>query len=1132
MTAARPATQLRLLGDPALVTADGGLRALERRAAALCALVALEPGVTRARAASLVWPDSDNARQALRQQLARFRRIYGLDLLVGDDALTVAPGVAVDAVDAPDAAAVGELLGTLAYDDCDDLQQWLDRQRAARRSASTGGLLARLAQAEAEGDLDAALALAEQLLLADNASEAHHRTLMRLHYLRGDIAQAESAYQRLVRDLAQRFGARPSAETEQLARALRAARPTPEMHTALPSAGATASRPVPVTVLRPPRMIGRERELAGLGAAWSQGRAALLLGEPGLGKSRLLAEFTAGRRVLGVQGRPGDAGVPYALLSRLLRRILERNPVELPPPRRNELSRLLPELVPTLPLPAEGQRLLLQGAVEAVLAQAGDALDGLIVDDLHFADDASVEMLQALICGSEAAGPLVGLRWALAQRPGEGSAAAAALRAALEESQAIDVLPLSPLTEAEMAALIDSLGLPELDSAQLAPQLARHSGGNPLYALETLKLGLASGLLRQGRLPTPTNVGALIERRLKQLSERALALARVAAIAGVDFSIALAEEVMGVRAVELADAWAELEAAQVLREQAFAHDLVHDAVLRSVPAAIARHLHAAVAARLETGRTEPARIATHWHAAERWREAAAQWSEAAVRARLASRREEELQLLERAADCHARSGDRAREFEVLRQAASAIIYVDVGARAERIGERLMALAGDDLQRAQALNEIAFIDQSRGDRAACERHAREALLLSERVGRPDLAFYAARSVSVALAAQGREAEALAVIDPHRAWVEAHGSDENRCEFLADRSWALTKLSRLHEARDSLQQALALAERSGHQSDVGSVLHLLASVENRLGLAASAITRLQRAIALQELLGHHSGVHGTQQLLLGALLRDQGRYGEALTLLHAAVSQLTEGSTIDFAAGARLALMQTWLDLGQAARAQQALPAVSDAWSPGVLGAWHLRRGHLARALGRDLGRSGEDDYAAGLAALGDDIGATATNVRGALLVHLSLARRDAQAFERVAALAAQAREGQAYGLAIVALAAAARVARDREVCGQYAAQVEQLMADGYSPESAAPTFIWWLLADAARAHGDAATAKRLATRGAEWIDRVARQAVPAEYRESFTHRNEVHRGLLEAARMQAGGARLPPTSGSH
>jgi DNA-binding SARP family transcriptional activator len=349
MTLARAALQIRLLGDPALHAADGSIKALERRAAGLLALVALEPGVTRARAALLLWPESDNARQALRQQLARFRKHYGVALVEGDDALTLAPQVAVDVLAAaaegiaPPRAPAAALLGELAFDDCEDFAAWLAQQRARLRGDAAAGLSQRIAQAEAEGDLDLAAQLAEQLVLADNDSESHHRTLMRLHYLRGDIAQAQAVYERLVRALAQRFGARPSADTEQLARALRAAQ-AGAVTAAVPaaSAAAAASRPVPVTVLRPPRMIGRARELAALAEAWSQGRAALLLGEPGLGKSRLLTEFAEGRRVLGVQGRPGDAGVPYATLSRLLRTLLERTPVELPAPRRTELARLLP----------------------------------------------------------------------------------------------------------------------------------------------------------------------------------------------------------------------------------------------------------------------------------------------------------------------------------------------------------------------------------------------------------------------------------------------------------------------------------------------------------------------------------------------------------------------------------------------------------------------------------------------------------------------------------------------------------------------------------------------------------------------------------------------------------------------
>ncbi|MFO0208727.1 MAG: AAA family ATPase, partial [Betaproteobacteria bacterium] len=159
-------------------------------------------------------------------------------------------------------------------------------------------------------------------------------------------------YDQLARRLRSRYGARPSAETEALARALRTALAPPK--TALP-----AAVPVPITVLRPPRMIGRQRELAALRAAQAGQRVALLLGEPGLGKSRLLAELTDGQpRCAQVAGRPGDAGVPYSTLVRLLRGVFAARPdaIATDDRRRTALARLLPELAPALPLPADGQR--------------------------------------------------------------------------------------------------------------------------------------------------------------------------------------------------------------------------------------------------------------------------------------------------------------------------------------------------------------------------------------------------------------------------------------------------------------------------------------------------------------------------------------------------------------------------------------------------------------------------------------------------------------------------------------------------------------------------------------------------------------------------------------------------------
>ncbi len=81
--AAGAAWSLRLLDDPALTAPTGKVHPLERRAAALLALVAIEPGVSRQRLATLLWPDSDavQARQAL------LKRLAADELLSGDQAL-------------------------------------------------------------------------------------------------------------------------------------------------------------------------------------------------------------------------------------------------------------------------------------------------------------------------------------------------------------------------------------------------------------------------------------------------------------------------------------------------------------------------------------------------------------------------------------------------------------------------------------------------------------------------------------------------------------------------------------------------------------------------------------------------------------------------------------------------------------------------------------------------------------------------------------------------------------------------------------------------------------------------------------------------------------------------------------
>jgi DNA-binding SARP family transcriptional activator len=93
--ASNPETTLRLHGSPALLRSGAPAMALERRAAALCALVAVEGEVARSRAAAWLWPASDDPRGALRQKLLRFKRLFGTPLLDGAEALRLVAGIAI-----------------------------------------------------------------------------------------------------------------------------------------------------------------------------------------------------------------------------------------------------------------------------------------------------------------------------------------------------------------------------------------------------------------------------------------------------------------------------------------------------------------------------------------------------------------------------------------------------------------------------------------------------------------------------------------------------------------------------------------------------------------------------------------------------------------------------------------------------------------------------------------------------------------------------------------------------------------------------------------------------------------------------------------------------------------------------
>jgi DNA-binding SARP family transcriptional activator len=1110
--------RLHLATAQCLERADGTARALAPLDAALLAWLALEGPTPRARLAQLLWPDKDveAARNSLRQRLFQLRKQAGIELVVGSVTLALAEGVAHD-LDAATAILHGIAAEDLARG---EFAQWLELQRTRRGQQARRVLAERAEAAEQAHDWSEALHHANELLALDPLSEDAHRRVMRLHYLAGDRAAALLAFDRCEQVLKDEVGIKPSAATLTLLATIESSRAA----LALP-----AAPPVPASVLRPPRMIGRAGELAQMQKGWRAAQVVTAIGEAGMGKTRLLQEFVAGLDgVAYASGRPGDAGVPYATLARLLRAAMADDAAgtavaaALPAPQ--PLACVLPELNVDLPRETVGaQRLVLQRALVDLLA-ARPGLRGLVVDDLHFADEASLEMLAALIDQSGES-----LRWTLAYRPAEAGSPLRVLHDRLVEQVRLVAVELALLDAAQLAELVDSLALPGVRGAALAPGLLKRTGGNPLFVLETLKLAWVDQALAQladvERLPRPVSVGRLIERRVAQLSPAALALARAAAVAGVDFDIALAEHVLGVSALQFADALNELEAAQVMRGQQFAHDLVFEAVHASVPQAIARHLHARIAGWLEQHGGEPARVARHWIDSGRDAQALPWLAKAAEAARRALRPKEVVAFLEAKSAIEAALGDQAAAFESLYAATMELRETNVELqRGLAQCDRLDALAGTDLQRVQALLERGLLHTwSRDARRAYEILQRALAELERSAVRDEaLAAEVHNALGIAFQQGGRTHDALTHMRAALGWFDHHADRHARAQAHGDLACVLDNLGRLDEALIHHQIALGEMRAAGDANNLQIACSNLACNRIDAGALAAADEALLQA---QRIIVAHEGLDGglpQTQFLRTLVLCHLGRYADAL----AQAEQCLESSRRSQPAlmpRVHLRLAQCWWHLGQRARVAQALHAIEPDESGELLAVVLHARLQLAYAgthPGNSAGAGTERAAAsARLRRLCERLSADGERPDLSLALRIELAT-DAAPATAIADLAQVAQQSRGIGHLGTARAAHLRAAAvalpiDAGLARREALAALALADDGCCDTVTLPAELW-LHAGCALAAADDPRAADVIERGRRWVVDTAASQVPEPFRDSFLHRNPVNRELLALA----------------
>ncbi|WP_375767596.1 AAA family ATPase [Archangium gephyra] len=596
---------------------------LQRRVAAVLAWLALEGPTPKYRLAGMLWPGSgeDTARNNMRQLLRRLRVATGADLVLGGDVVSLSERVSTDAVELAahvfagrhaDALALsGSLLGTLDFDDCPDFEAWLLPAREQLEALRCRAASAEADARELRGDFAGALHFAERLLSLAPLSEGAYRRLMRLHALMGDRMEALALYERCRKMLFEEYDAAPHPDTLALTRDVERGQVRPR------APNGTPGPLLPPSVLRPPVRVGREREWARMEEAWRAGHLIALVAEPGVGKTRLALDFAASKGRFAVfTARPGDADVPYSLFTRHIRECFHQRPEVrqgLEPWLRRELARVMPELTAPgeepAPLRDEGDRVRCLDAFSEVLRRCTENLALFVTDDLQFADAASLQVGAHACARFQSSFP----RMIDCCRRGELAPDALALLKGMEEENLLTFLHLEPLSPAAVGELLESLALP--GAAALARELARYTGGNPLFITETLKHLLESGSLERGwpeRLPPPGRVRPLLQQRLERLSPLAQQLAQVAALARQHFDLELAAVVLDVSPLSFAAPLRELEAAQLFHGERFTHDLVLEAVRGSIPATLGTLLHRRLARQLEQRGGAPAIIAQHW----------------------------------------------------------------------------------------------------------------------------------------------------------------------------------------------------------------------------------------------------------------------------------------------------------------------------------------------------------------------------------------------------------------------------------------------------------------------------------------------------------------------------------------